>query len=302
MMAMGNALASIAPEPGLALGARALIGVGTALGFIAGSDFVRATGGSPFAQGLYGGLATAGGGVALAVVPVLEGGVGWRAPFVSALVVAAVAAGLLAAAPRPRHARHAAAGRVPLQSLARDRRLLRLAAVFGASFGLSVVIGNWVVTLLERQTSLSSAAAGAVGASTLVLGVVSRPLGGWILQRRPARASGAVAAAAFAGAAGTVALAATSVPLAAAGACLVGLAAGIPFAYAFTGAARLVPEAPATAIGLVNAAGALTVVAGTALVGVAFSAGAGAWAFAAIAALWAASAVLARPAPRSRGG
>ncbi|HEU0337074.1 MAG TPA: MFS transporter [Gaiellaceae bacterium] len=302
VMALGNALASVAPEPWLGLTARALIGVGTALGFIAGSDFVRATGGSPFAQGLYGGLATAGGGVAIAVVPVLEGALGWRTPFVSAIAVATVAAVLLAAAPWPARAAPAAAGRVPLPSLARDRRLLRLAAVFGASFGLSVVIGNWVVTLLERQTSVSDAAAGAIGASTLVLGVVSRPLGGWIVQRRPARANAAVGAAALAGAAGTIALAATSIPLAAAGACLVGLAAGIPFAYSFTGAARLVPEAPATAIGLVNAAGALTVVAGSALVGVAFAAGVGTWAFAAMAALWAASAVLARPAPRPRPG
>jgi MFS family permease len=302
VMALANALASIAPEPWLALAARSLIGVGTALGFIAGSDFVRATGGSPFAQGLYGGIATAGGGVAIAAVPVLEDGLGWRAPFVSATAVAMVAAVLLAAAPWPARAPRAARGRVPLPSLVRDRRLLRLAAVFGASFGLSVVVGNWVVSLLERQTSLTDAAAGAIGASTLVLGVVSRPLGGWILERRPSRANAAVAGAALAGAAGTIALAATWVPLAAAGACVVGLAAGIPFAYAFTGAARLVPDAPATAIGLVNAAGALTVVAGTALVGVGFAAGAGAWAFAAMAALWAASALLARPAPRSRPG
>ena len=59
VMAIGNVLASIAPEPALAIGVRALLGVGTALGFIGGSDFVRASKGSPFAQGLYGGLATA---------------------------------------------------------------------------------------------------------------------------------------------------------------------------------------------------------------------------------------------------
>ncbi|HKY23842.1 MAG TPA: MFS transporter, partial [Gaiella sp.] len=56
VMAVGNALAALAPEPALGLAARALLGVGTALGFIGGSDFVRASGGSPFAQGLYGGL------------------------------------------------------------------------------------------------------------------------------------------------------------------------------------------------------------------------------------------------------
>jgi MFS family permease len=302
VMILANALASIAPELWLGLGARALMGVGTALGFIAGSDFVRATGGSPFAQGLYGGLATAGGGVALAVVPVLEPSLEWRAPFVSAIAVAGIAALLLATAPKPAHVSRTAGDRVPLRSLARDRRLVRLAAVFAASFGLSVVISNWVVTLLERQTSIGGGAAGAIGSMTLVLGIVSRPLGGWILQRRPGLANAAVAAAAFVGAAGTVALASHSIPIAAAGACVVGLAAGISFSYSFTGAARLVPEAPATAIGLVNSAGALTVVAGSALVGVAFAAGVGAWAFVATAALWAASAALATPGLRPRSG
>ena len=59
VMAAGNVIASLTAEPALAIGARALLGVGTALGFIGGSDFVRASRGSPFAQGLYGGLATA---------------------------------------------------------------------------------------------------------------------------------------------------------------------------------------------------------------------------------------------------
>lgn len=301
-MMLANALASIAPNVWLGLGARALMGVGTALGFIAGSDFVRASGGSPFAQGLYGGIATGGGGVALAVVPVLEPSLGWRAPFVSAIAVAGIAAVFLATAPRPAHVSRTVGDRVPLRSLARNRRLVRLAVVFAASFGLSVAISNWVVTLLERQTSVGSGAAGAIGSMTLVLGIVSRPLGGWILHRRPALADAAVATAALVGAAGTVALASHSVPLAAAGACVVGLAAGISFAYSFSGAAQLVPEAPATAIGLVNSAGALTVVAGTALVGVAFAANVGAWAFGAMAALWAASALLATPGPRSRRG
>jgi MFS family permease len=302
VMMLANALASIAPNVWLGLGARALMGVGTALGFIAGSDFVRATGGSPFAQGLYGGIATGGGGVALAVVPALEPSLGWRAPFASAIAVAVIAGAFLAAAPKPAHVSRSAGDRVPLRSLARNRRLVRLAVVFAASFGLSVAISNWVVTLLERRTSLGSGAAGAIGSMTLALGIVSRPLGGWILHRRPALADAAVATAALVGAAGTVALASHSIPIAAAGACVVGLAAGISFAYSFSGAARLVPEAPATAIGLVNSAGALTVVAGTALAGVAFAAGVGAWAFAAMAALWAASALLARSGPRSRSG
>jgi MFS family permease len=287
-----NALASIAPDVRLALAARALMGVGTALGFIGGSDLVRATGGTPLAQGLYGGLATAGGGVALAVVPALEPSLAWRTPFASAIGVALGAGALLAAAPHPGRRPRTAGTRVPVLALAADERMLALSAVFAASFGLSVVIGNWVVTLLERSTELSTGTAGAVGAATLVLGVVSRPLGGWILHHRPDRARAALVTAALTGAVGTAALAAGSAALALVGACLVGLAAGIPFALAFTGAARLHAGAPATAIGFVNATGAGTILAGTALVGLAFAGGGERLAFLAIGALWAGSALL----------
>jgi MFS family permease len=298
VMAAGNVLAALAPEPALGLAARALLGVGTALGFIGGSDFVRASGGSPFAQGLYGGLATAGGGVALAVVPAVEPSLGWRAPYLTAVAVAAAAGALLLAAPGPTRVARAASDRVPVAALVRDRRLLRLAAVFAASFGLSVVIANWVVTLLERESALSSAAAGLVGSLTLVLGVVSRPFGGWILHRHPGGVRRAIVLAALVGAAGTLALAAGSASLAVAGALAVGLVAGISFAPAFTGAAALYPRSPATAIGFVNASGALTILTGTALAGVAFAADVEVWAFVGLAALWAASALV-TPAWRS---
>ena len=298
VMALGNAIACVAPEPALALGARALLGVGTALGFIGGSDFVRASGGSPFAQGLYGGLATAGGGVALAVVPAVEPSLGWRAPYATAIMVAVAAAAMLLAAPRVPRVTRGASDRTPVRALVRDGRLLRLGAVFAASFGLSVVIANWVVTLLERESALSSEAAGAIGALTLVLGVVSRPLGGWILDRRPDRVRAAIVLAALAGAAGTLALTAGSTALAVAGANEIPATRPTTRAPAFTGAAALYPRSPATAIGFVNASGAATILAGTALAGLAFAADAGVWSFAVLAGLWAASALV-TPAWRS---
>jgi hypothetical protein len=98
-----------------------------------------------------------------------------------------------------------------------------------------------------------------------------------------------IVVAALVGAIGTVALTSGSLSVALVGAILVGLAAGIPFAMSFTGAALLHREAPATAIGLVNGTGALTVLVGVPLVGVAFAHDLGTWAFAAMAALWVAS-------------
>lgn len=286
VLGLCNAVAALVPDPSLALIARLAMGVGTALSFIGGSDYVRANGGSPFAQGLYGGLATAGGGAALAIVPLLLGPLDWRAPYLSAIVVAAAAGLLLAVGPRVEAPHRDGRERAQLATLARDARLIRLAVVFAASFGLSVVIGNWVVTLLEETTGLSSAAAGALGAATLVLGVVSRPLGGWLLRVHPRHMRVAIVATAVIGCVGTLALASGSAALALAGACGVGLVAGVPFAACFTGAALLYRTSPATAVGFVNGAGACTVLVLTPLVGVAFAHGAGAAAFAVLAGLW----------------
>ena len=289
-----NAIALVAPSTPLVIACRALIGVGTGLAFVSGSAYVRTQGGSPFAQGLFGGVALAGGGLALAVVPRVEDAIGWRAPFVTAVAVGVAAVLVLVVAPRdvPRsagvRADHAPAGVV------RDGRLYRLAVLYAASLGLSVVIGNWVVTLLHRHGGLSKGSAGLVGALTLTLGVATRPLGGWILRERPEWVRAAVAGSLAAGAAGTVALAAaTPTAVAIGGAALIGLAAGIPFAPAFTGAALTRPDAPAAAVGFVNGAAALVALVGTPLIGLTFSLpGDGRLGFGIVAACWVLALVL----------
>jgi len=290
LICVGNAVALAAPEPGLALTMRALIGVGTGLTFVAGADYVRAAGASSTAQGLYGGIALAGGGIALAVIPLTEGALSWRAPFVTGLIVAAAALLLLASGPAdaPRLGRLHADG-ASVFAVLRDTRLHRLGVFFAASFGLSVVIGNWAVTLLVRDGEASEAVAGAIGALTLLLGVVTRPLGGWLLRHRPSWMRMVLAGSVLAGSAGTLALAAAEpLPLALVGAAVVGLAAGIPFAAAFTGAALTRPDAPATAVGLVNGAAALTIVVGAPLLGLSFSLpGGGRIGFVIVALLWA---------------
>jgi MFS family permease len=154
-------------EAAFAISMRTLAGVGTGPSFVAGSDYVRSTIGTPVAQGVYGASSMAGGGLALALVPLFAS---WRAPFASAAFIAGGSA-----CPR----RGAASGRADRRrrrpSTSADRRLLRLAVMHSASFGFSVVIGNWVVTLLERAGGYSAAVAGVAGALTLLLGIVTRP-------------------------------------------------------------------------------------------------------------------------------
>jgi predicted MFS family arabinose efflux permease len=220
-------------------------------------------------------------------VPALAGPLGWRAPFLSGLVLALAFVPLLGIAPADVGVAHEHE-RTHLTELFRDRRLYRFAAVHAAGFGLSVVIGNWVVTLLEED-GWSSTAAGVVGSLVLFAGLVTRPLGGLLLRRDANRARIWVAASLVVGAAGTLLLALDApLPVLVSAAALVGLAGGIPFAPAFAGAQRLRPDAPGTAIGVVNSFAALTIVVGTPLLGLAFDPlGHGRAGFVAVAVVWA---------------
>ena len=75
--------------------------------------------------------------------------------------------------------------------------------------------------------------------------------------------------------------------VAALGAALVGIAAGIPFAPSFTGAALLRPDSPAAAVGLVNGSAAAVILVGTPLLGLSFGLpGDGRAGFCVVAALW----------------
>jgi fucose permease len=309
VLSAGNALALAGAEAGLAIAARAIVGVGTGLAFISGSALVRESGGGPLGQGVFGGLSLAPGGLALAIVPQLEEALGWRAPYWTALAlsVAVLAAVLALAGVRP--ITPGGRGLTPIAPTAdrpagvvRDRSLYRLAILYSASYGLGVVLANWVVELLQRHSDMSDGAAASVGALTLLLVVVSRPLGGWVLAAHPRSARPVVAASIVAGVAGTLALvAAAPVWLAVLGALLVGLGAGIPFSPAFTGAAATRADAPAAAVGFVNTAANLVVLLGTPLVGLGFSiSGEGRLGFVALAVLWlAALAVL--PSARALG-
>jgi MFS family permease len=292
-----NALALITPSIGLVMTARALMGIGTAAVFVASFDYVRALGGSQLAQGMLGGVGLGGAGLALAFVPWIEGEVGWRAPFLTALV--AIAVGAVAFLTTPRLVK--AGGRVhfhegdaePL-AMAHDLRLYRLAVLHMASMGVAVVLGNWVVTLLVQDSGMSVGAAGLAGALILLMGVVGRPLGGWIARHRPARTRRAIQLSFLGGGLGAALLATGPSPaLAVVAAATAGLSAGIPFGPVVHGAATLRPDAPAAGVGFVNMLGNAFALVGTPLLGLAFSLPAGGTTgFAVAAVLWASAALV----------
>jgi MFS family permease len=285
----GNCLCLLGPEPWLALIGRMVVGIGSGAGFVAGADYARAASPSPLLQGLYGGSTMAGGGLAIAIVPQLDG---WRSPYWSALAIATAVGVLLVLAPADHR------GPAARAAVLTDRRLLPLAIVHAATFGLSVVAAAWVVTLLTRHDH-SEGASAVFGAALLLGGILTRPLGGLALRWRPSRTRRNVVVALLVGGTSVAALA-LPLPLAVLGvwALVAGLAAGVPFAPGFTAAQRLRPDAPGAAIGFVNGVAVLTILVGVPLAGLAFSLpGDGRLAFAAIGALWAAAALAARRAP-----
>lgn len=294
----GNGVALLAPETGLGILGRAVVGVGTGLGFVSGSDYLRLAAGGPFAQGVFGGAAMGGAGAALALVPTLEPALEWRAPFASATAIAAIA--LLALALAPAHRTpglHRGAAR--MRTLVADPALLRLGAVHMASLGLYAAVFAWIATLFVEAGGYSLQVAGAVASLALVAGIVGRPLGGWLVRRDVRRARQVMAASLAGGAAGTLLLLpAQPLPLVAVACVLVGLGAGLGFAPVFGAAAAARPDAPGAAVGWVNTLGNGLAVLGTPLLGLAFSLpGNGRIGFAAAALLWAAP-LLVLPKPR----
>jgi MFS family permease len=293
----GNGIALAAASLPLGIAARLVAGVGTGIGFIAGSDYIRATVGSTTAQGLYGAAGVGGGGIALAVVPLATAVFDWRAPYATALIAAVVVLVSLAFAPRER-SKDASIIRkpVPIGNIIRDARLYSLAVAHTASFAFSVIVGNWTVSLLEDD-GYGRRLGGTVAALTLLGGFLTRPLGGRAFERSPRRAKPLIAASMLGGAAGTVLLV-LDLPLAVriAGAALLGLAAGIPFAPAFGGAQTIRPDVPAAAIGFINSCATLVIAVGTPLVGLTFSFGGdGRAGLLAVAALWAISTLAVLP-------
>jgi predicted MFS family arabinose efflux permease len=148
------------------------------------------------------------------------------------------------------------------------------------------------VTLLHRAGGEPERVAGLAGGLVLFLGVISRPLGGRLIDRpNIIRASFVVSGLGIA-----VLAIAHPLPLAIAAAAVVGIAVGIPFAPAFAGAQRLRPDAPGAAVGFVNMIAAVTILVGTPLLGLTFSLpGNGRIGFLVVAALCCATAAVARP-------
>jgi MFS family permease len=268
----GNLLTLLGGGTAVALALRLLVGVAVGWGFVCGSAYVHRAGGGALHQGVYGGVSLAAGGSAVASVPALAGSLDWEAPFVFAAVAGAATLPLVFLGERTRASSGGHRER-SVYSLLGDSRLIRFALVHSASFGLGIVLSNWVVNVLSGDGGgYSEREAGLVGATILVLGIFSRPGGGLFVHLRPQRARALLIAVLAAGAVGSVLLGlAPALPLALLATVLIGFASGAPFGTLVAGIGRVFPDSPGAAFGAMNSYALLLITVGTPLVGLTLS-------------------------------
>lgn len=289
-----NLLGTIAAEPWLLFTVRGLAGVASAVTFVGSIAYMRAVGGSATRQGWLGGASLGASGLPIAIVPQLEPLLGWRAPFVATGVLALAALAVFVLSPANEILpTHVAPDGEEVRRVIADPRLYRIAVLHMGSMGLAVVCGSWIATLLSREGGASARTAGLVGSLALLIGLLGRPVGGWVVHRPERVARNALRVAFVVGAGGTALMALEpSLPWAALGAVLVGTAAGIPFGSAAHAAGALRPEAPGAAFGVVNMMANAVILVGAPLLGKAFSfADGGRIGFGVLAALWLAAAL-----------
>jgi MFS transporter, NNP family, nitrate/nitrite transporter len=262
-VALGNFAIALSSAYWQLLFWKIFVGVGTGTCFVAGARYINEALAGPrlhFAQGLYGGSILLGSGFVILAVPQLFAWTGWRCAFVFTAAVA-TAAWILWMIVAPHVAQNAhPTGRFRGMLLAPELWLLGVMQM--ASFGLAIVAGGWIVALLSGSLGIAAAQAGLIGSLVLLLGIVTRPLGGVLVRRMGVRVL--LAASFVMNAFGCLVLGSgwSSLPLAILAAVLLGTGCGLPYAALFTRAAALFPGRAGAAMGLVNMLGIVMILVG----------------------------------------
>ncbi len=246
---------------------KAMAGLGTGTCFAAGARYTVASFRGPalhLAQGFYGGSILLGAGFVIFVVPQMLDVLGWRGAFVGCAGVAlALCLYCVWMAPRPEPT---AAPPPQFAQMLAHSGLWLLGVVQMVTFGLMIVVGTWITTLLRTTLGMPLKAAGLLGSLVLLLGIVTRPLGGWLAHR--VRLHPLVGMSLVLNAAACTALA-TSHSFWLTFAAIAGLAlgCGVPYAGCFNRAAALFPGRAGVAMGFVNMIGIVMILAGAPAIG-----------------------------------
>ncbi len=245
------------------------IGFGTGTSFIAGARYIsQLVSGEKLAkaQGYYGASILLGSGFVIFIVPRIAAITNWQGAFISTASVALLALLLwVLFAPKTIPQEHPP---IKLSSLLLHPQLWLLGLVQMASFGLVIVIGNWLTLLLKQQLQINNALLVSILASMVILlGVIGRPLGGALVNKIGVRpileisflfnTIGCLLLAFVGGSFGFTILAIV----------LLGFGCGLPYATLFNKATILFPGRAGAAKGLVNMLGVIMILVGAPLVG-----------------------------------
>ncbi len=243
-------------------------GMGTGVCFVGGARYVHEATAGPrlhVAQGFFGGSIQMGAGFVILAVPRLYLLAGWRATFLVSAAMALTAAIIwVAAAPTVEFG-----ARPPghFHEMLLAPQLWFLGLMQMATFGISVVVGSWVSVVLITVMKVPPTRAGLIGSLVLLLGIVSRPLGGFLRRHMGIRPLFIVSLLMIALGCSLFLPPTITLASALAGVILIGMGIGLPYAAMFSRAGALFPGRAAAAMGLVNMLGILMILGGAPLVG-----------------------------------
>ncbi|HEV8655667.1 MAG TPA: MFS transporter [Candidatus Limnocylindria bacterium] len=250
--AAGTVAFAAAPSYSVALVAKAIQGIGSALAFVAAARYLAGLYGerrNHFALGLYGGGFPLGSAIALVAMPPLAAALGgWRGAFWAEAAFVGTAAALWWRAPSvPRVARPG-----NIRDALRCANCWWTSLQHVAGFGLGISSGTWITVYLLREFRLPLELSGLLGSLLLVLAVLARPIGGLLLAREhvPTRRVMRIGDLAIVVGVALLAIPGRPLPIALGGAILVGIGVGLPYSAVFNTAAASLPGAPGAAQGL----------------------------------------------------
>jgi YNFM family putative membrane transporter len=266
---LGTLAFAVAPNYPVALAAKAIQGVGSALAFVAAARYLAGLYGdrrNHFALGLYGGGFPLGSALALLAMPPLASALGgWRGAFWAEAAFVTASAALWWRAPSvPRVARPGS-----IRDALRCPNCWWTSLQHAAGFGMAIASGTWITVYLLREFNLPLELSGLLGSLLLVLAVLARSLGGLLLERERMPTRRVMRVGDLAIIAGVVLLAIPDRALAVAlgGAVLVGVGVGLPYSAVFNTAAASLPTAPGAAQGLAAVGGTVGVMIGAPAMG-----------------------------------
>jgi predicted MFS family arabinose efflux permease len=276
----GTAMLAAAPSFPVLLIAKAVQGAGSALAFVASTRFVAGLYGPDpphFGLGLYGGGFPLGSAVALLAMPTFAAVLGgWRGAFaIEAFALFAILVLWVFLAPSVPPVRRQGS----MLDALRCSNCWLTSLQHAAGFGMALAAGTWITVYLLREFSLPLVFSGVLGSLLLLLAFVTRPLGGLLVTRRVLKTKAVMRTGDLAVVVGIalLALPARPLPVALAGAIILGFGVGLPYAAVFNTAAASLDRAPGAAQGLAAIGGTAGVMIGAPLMGYAVQT----WGFAA---------------------